>query len=52
MAKRPNSRRNLDMAIRRLGDEEGDYEKNRFLITNAIVGQMLLWDSPRLGRLP
>lgn len=42
MAKRPNSRRNLDMAIRRLGDEEGDYERNRFLITNAIVGQMLL----------
>lgn len=39
--KRPNSKRNLDMAIRRLGDGERDYVRNRFIITNAIVGQML-----------
>ena len=39
--KRPNSKRNLDMAIRRLGSSERDYVRNRFIITNAIVGQML-----------
>ncbi len=38
---RPNSKRNLDMAIRRLGSSERDYVRNRFIITNAIVGQML-----------
>lgn len=29
------------MAIRRLGSSERDYVRNRFIITNAIVGQML-----------
>ncbi|WP_165062943.1 nucleotidyl transferase AbiEii/AbiGii toxin family protein [Adlercreutzia sp. ZJ154] len=39
--KRPNSVRNLDMAIRRFGASEEDYLENRTAIANAIVGQML-----------
>lgn len=39
--KRPNSMRNLDMAIRRMGSDEADFLSNRSLIANAIVGQML-----------
>lgn len=39
--KKPNSKRNLDMAIRRLGSDEEDYLKNRAIIANAIVGQMI-----------
>ncbi len=36
--KRPNSVRNLDMAIRRFGASEEDYLGNRTAIANAIVG--------------
>lgn len=39
--KKPNSKRNLDMAIRRMGDGNADYLRNRSIIANAIVGQML-----------
>ncbi len=39
--KRPNSKRNLDMAIRRLGADDESYVRNRTIIANAIVGQLL-----------
>lgn len=39
--KRPNSMRNLDMAIRRIGADEAEFLSNRSLIANAVVGQML-----------
>lgn len=39
--KRPNSKRNLDMTIRRLGGGEGTYLRNRTIIANAVVAQML-----------
>ncbi len=39
--KRPNSKRNLDMAIRRLGSSNEDYVANRTLIANAIVGSLM-----------
>lgn len=39
--KRPNSKRNLDMAIRRLGSADEDYVANRTLIANAIVGSLM-----------
>lgn len=39
--KRPNSMRNLDMAIRRMGVDEADFLSNRSIIANAVVGQML-----------
>lgn len=39
--KKPNSLRNLDMAIRRLGTDERAYLSNRGIIANAIVGQLL-----------
>ncbi len=39
--KRPNSIRNLDMAIRRMGADEAEFLSNRSLIANAIVGQIL-----------
>ena len=39
--KRPNSMRNLNMAIRRMGADEADFLSNRSIIANAIVGQML-----------
>lgn len=40
-AKRPNSKRNLDMAIRRLGTGDTDFVRKRTIIANAIVGQMM-----------
>ncbi|NHM13550.1 nucleotidyl transferase AbiEii/AbiGii toxin family protein [Xiamenia xianingshaonis] len=39
--KKPNSKRNLDLAIRRLGDGDEAYLRNRAVIANAVVGQML-----------
>lgn len=39
--KRPNSQRNLDMAIRRLGADEKAFLSNRIIIANAIVGQLM-----------
>lgn len=39
--KRPNSKRNLDMAIRRLGSTDEDYVANRTLIANAIAGSLM-----------
>lgn len=39
--KKPNSKRNLDMAIRRLGSGDEDYLRNRTVIANAVVGQMI-----------
>lgn len=33
--KRPNSQRNLDMAIRRLGADEKAFLSNRIIIANA-----------------
>lgn len=39
--RKPNSKRNLDMAIRRLGKTDEEYLSNRTAITNAVVGQML-----------
>lgn len=38
---KPNSKRNLDMAIRRMGSTDEDYMRNRTVIANAVVGQML-----------
>lgn len=40
--KRPNSRRNLDMALRRMGDGDASYVAIRSLIADAIVAQMLV----------
>lgn len=37
---KPNSKRNLDMAIRRMGSTDEDYVRNRTVIANAVVGQM------------
>ena len=37
----PNSKRNLDMAIRRLGSDDGDYVRRRTLLANVIVAQMM-----------
>ena len=41
MAKQPNSRRNLDLAIRRLAREDEDVRRIRLIMANTIVGQML-----------
>lgn len=38
---KPNSKRNLDMAIRRMGEGDEGYLRNRTVIANAIIGQML-----------
>lgn len=38
---KPNSKRNLDMAIRRLGCGDEAYLRNRAIIANAVVGQMV-----------
>ena len=38
---RPNSRRNLDIAIERVSVERGDPLRLRTALANAIVGQML-----------
>lgn len=38
---KPNSKRNLDMAIRRMGEGDEDYLRNRAVIANAVIGQML-----------
>lgn len=39
--KRPNSRRNLDIAIRRFGLTDSDFVRNRTIIANAIVGNLM-----------
>ena len=38
---KPNSKRNLDMAIRRMGEGDEDYLRNRAVIANAVISQML-----------
>lgn len=38
---KPNSKRNLDMAIRRMGEGDEDYLGDRAVIANAVIGQML-----------
>ncbi len=38
---KPNSKRNLDMAIRCMGEGDEDYLRNRAVIANAVIGQML-----------
>lgn len=40
-AKRPNSRRNLDIAIERYAEGRGDAVQMRRTLANAVVGQML-----------
>ena len=39
--KQPNSKRNVDMALRRLGATDEDYLRNRTLVANAIVGSLM-----------
>lgn len=39
--KTPNSKRNLDMAIRRMGVTDEDYIRMRAMLANAIVAQMM-----------
>lgn len=39
--KKPNSKRNLDMTIRRLGSSDEEYLRNRTVIANAVIGQMI-----------
>lgn len=41
LAKKPNSRRNLDIAIRRLAGSDADAIKLRTTMANTIVGQMM-----------
>lgn len=41
MTKTPNSRRNLDEAIRRVAGPDAEYVKAKTIIANTIVGQML-----------
>ncbi len=38
---KPNSKRNLDMAIRRMGENDEDYLRNRTVIANAVISQIL-----------
>lgn len=39
--KKPNSKRNLDMALRRMGMSDEDFIRTRTLLANVIVAQML-----------
>ena len=39
--KRPNSRRNLDMALRRMGGADEEFVRRRTLVANAIVGHLM-----------
>lgn len=41
VAKRPNSKRNLDMALRRIGGVDEDYVRRRTLLANAIVASLM-----------
>lgn len=41
MTKTPNSRRNLDEAIRRVAGLDASYVKTRTIVANTVVGQML-----------
>jgi hypothetical protein len=41
VAKRPNSKRNLDMALRRVGGTDEDYVRRRTLVANAIVASLM-----------
>ena len=41
MAKMPNSRRNLDIAIERLADEKGEALRLRRVFANTVVAQMM-----------
>jgi Nucleotidyl transferase AbiEii toxin, Type IV TA system len=39
--KKPNSKRNLDMTLRRMGESDEDFIRTRTLLANVIVAQML-----------
>ena len=39
--KRPNSKRNLDMALRRMGGADEEYVRRRTLVANAIVASLM-----------
>lgn len=41
VAKRPNSKRNLDMAIRRLSGNDEAYVRSRTILANAIVASLM-----------
>ncbi|HAM14314.1 MAG TPA: hypothetical protein DCP91_00315 [Eggerthellaceae bacterium] len=41
VAKRPNSKRNLDMALRRMGGADEEFVRRRTLVANAIVGNLM-----------
>lgn len=41
VAKRPNSKRNLDMALRRLGGGDEGYVRRRTAVANAIVASLM-----------
>lgn len=41
VAKKPNSKRNLDMAIRRMGEGDLEFARRRAAIANAIVASMM-----------
>jgi len=41
VAKRPNSKRNLDMALRRIGGVDEDYVRRRTVVANAIVASLM-----------
>ena len=47
--RRPNSKRNLDMAIRRLGSSNEEYVANRTLVANAIVGSLMPYGAVKGG---
>lgn len=41
VAKRPNSKRNLDIALRRMGGADEEYVRRRTLVANAVVGHLM-----------
>ena len=41
MTKKPNSRRNLDLAIERLADDKGEALRLRRIFANTVVAQMM-----------
>ena len=41
VGKRPNSMRNLDKAIRRFGTTDDEYLRNRMIVSNTVIAQMM-----------
>lgn len=41
VGKRPNSKRNLDMTLRRIGGVDEDYVRRRTVVANAIVASLM-----------